>query len=155
MSFLSCSTAGDLQPSEDEDNQTEQIIDDDIDEEISVDEEEIVDDYLTSCIIGKWKLMKVLVYTDIALKVDDYSKDNIIYEFKSNGILTISGVPKDNGGYRAGDHTYSVVPNPYFGASYRLIIDTFFIYGCKIANNELWFDILPLDGPAYFLNKIE
>ena len=153
MSFLSCSTAGDLQPSKDKDDPTEQIIDDDIDEEISVDEEEIVDEYLTSGIIGKWKLMKVVMPTEFELAVYDYSKDNIIYEFKSNGILTISGVPKDNRGYRAGDYTYSIVQ--YYNDFYELKIGDYQKDPCQISNNKMQFGSHYVDGPVFYLDQIE
>ena len=42
-----------------------------------------------STIIGKWKLDKIVPFTN--LESYDYSQYNIVFEFKTNGTLTVSG----------------------------------------------------------------
>jgi len=58
--------------------------------------------FLTNCkknnddtgdIIGKWKLIEVR-NTFAQIKID-YSQYNIVYEFKTDGILTVSGKTND------------------------------------------------------------
>jgi len=61
----------------------------------------------SASIFGKWKLVKeILVFTSNGPKLFDYSKKNIVYEFKENGVLTISGVSHDTG--LDGEHFYSI-----------------------------------------------
>ena len=74
---------------------------------------------IEKAIIGKWKLVKIEVDIDLENgngirnpTTFDYSQDNIIYEFKKNNVLTISG-SIDKNDYRvheAGDHFYEMVP---------------------------------------------
>ena len=83
-------------------------------------------------IIGKWKLEKTLVSR---MGCRGYSHCNIVFEFKTNDVLTISGPPRvDYSGFRLtkGNHSFSLIAfdsGDYF--QYRLYIngsnDPFFI----------------------------
>jgi hypothetical protein len=79
-------------------------------------------------ILGKWKLVK----TDIGFinqTTSDYSQYNIIYEFKSNNILTISGKTDDieiYKGHEIGEHFYRIVeimPSPLSTFIPHVVID--------------------------------
>ncbi len=109
-------------------------------------------------IIGKWKLVKVqVVFYNRDLY--DYSHYNIIYEFKSNNVLTVSGETDDIDTYRGhniGEHVYSITDDDKVipGSSPVLKIDE--IYSLfSISSKSLEISYAPLDGPIYFLIKIE
>jgi len=55
-------------------------------------------------IIGKWKLIEVQYLGIDGLSSKDYSSENIIYNFKSNGILEVTG--GENIGYSTGEYDY-------------------------------------------------
>ena len=42
-------------------------------------------------IIGKWKLIEVQIFGFGGQSSTDYSNENIVYEFQSNGILKVTG----------------------------------------------------------------
>ncbi|MDM1551392.1 hypothetical protein [Empedobacter falsenii] len=65
-----------------------------------------------SQIVGNWKLVQEKIYvTDnsgkIVLATTDYSTQNIIYKFKGNNILTVSGVVGENHSHVNGDYKYN------------------------------------------------
>ena len=75
---------------------------------------------LPTSIIGKWKLMKMRLIDNPEKKASeiDCSQDNVIYEFKTNGILTISGDCNEKyTSLKKGDQNYSI------GNYGRLFID--------------------------------
>ena len=59
---------------------------------------------------GEWKLNRADLHGFEGTKTFDYSNDNIIYNFRSNGILTVTGA--ENVGYPSGEYSY------YFGKDY-------------------------------------
>ena len=74
-------------------------------------------------LIGKWKLEKVEIAISFGndeesdLTTFDYSQNNIIYEFKANNTLIVSGSSDkiDYRGHKIGSHVYKVQlppPNP-------------------------------------------
>ena len=74
----------------------------------NVDEKDIFDivHNESSSIVGKWKLVKVLP-THWHPKPYDYSNYNIVYDFRANGVLKISGVIDQNyEGHNLGEYTY-------------------------------------------------
>jgi len=52
-------------------------------------------------IVGNWNLVQEKIY------VTDYSTQNIIYKFKGNNILTVSGVVGENHSHVNGDYKYN------------------------------------------------
>jgi hypothetical protein len=105
----------------------------------------------TANIIGKWKLVKVT--TPFVGSVSNYSNNNIVYEFKTNNVLTISG--KTSGidlyrGHDVGEYFYSIIKNDN---DYSLQIATL-TYGYSISSKELKISLAHLDGSIYNLTKI-
>ena len=107
---------------------------------------------------GVWQLVQVIITGDRpdGFLTIDYSAYSILYEFKTNGILTISGIPANNEHYcvyEDGDYPYSVGEfhdgrNLQIGSDYE-------IWWCRISGNELEFDTAPLDGPVFRLIRLE
>lgn len=62
------------------------------------------DDDISNQIIGNWKLTEAKFYGIEGEGSIDYSDENIIYNFKANGILVVSG--GDNAGYTNGEYEY-------------------------------------------------
>ena len=60
--------------------------------------------------IGKWKLIEAQIFGFGGQSSTDYSNDNIIYNFQSNGILKVTG--GQNEGYPSGEYDY------FFGKDY-------------------------------------
>ena len=101
---------------------------------------------------GVWKLVRVAVlFTAAGSQSSDYSQYNILYEFKPNGILTVSGVPENVESYRDGDYPYSV-GNFHDGRSLKIGVSYLW---CRMDGNKLEFDTAPLDGPIFKLVKVE
>jgi len=114
------------------------------------------DEEPTTSIIGKWKLVKVTSsFTSIGPISFDYSQYNILYEFKVNDILTVSGKTDniDNYmGHEIGEHSYSIIDED---KGYdRLTIDGQG-WGHQISSNELIISLAFLDGPIYDFVKIK
>jgi len=101
-----------------------------------------------SSVIGKWKLIKEQTSGfGSPSKEIDYSKHDIVYEFKSNGVLTVSG--NDIVGWlENGNHSYSV-------GNYNEIQIGYSMYWYSISPDELIIDRRPVDGSAFYLAKIE
>jgi len=72
------------------------------------------DDSLSNQITAEWKLIEAKFYVPEGGNPSegsiDYSNENIIYDFQSNGTLTVSG--GDNAGYYNGNYEY------FFGEDY-------------------------------------
>lgn len=66
------------------------------------------DDSSSNQIIGEWKLIEAKFYGleggNSSESSIDYSNENIIYDFQSNGTLTVSG--GENVGYSNGEYEY-------------------------------------------------
>lgn len=115
----------------------------------------------SASILGKWKLIKtrgiVLSSEGYDLKCYDYSRYDIVYEFKTNNVLTISGDldiwPK------IGEHFYSIVDDEkglgMVGLPYGLKIGDNLTYWYQVTSKELIIDMRPLDGTTYYLVKIK
>ena len=111
----------------------------------------------SSSILGKWKLIKVRVnFASSAqeIKCTDYSQYNIVFEFKSNNVLTISAETEHPEIWTTGEHFYSIVDEEMFGNSTSMLqINT--LYECyQINSKELIITGAPVDGPSYYLVKI-
>ena len=101
-------------------------------------------------IIGKWKLVEVKK-TMPPEESYDYSQYDLIYEFKTNGVLTVSGEIEDvvNYGFSIGEYSYS--PNTYNS----MIIDRYrpylYLYLCILSSkNLLLYSIELMDGYDYY-----
>lgn len=66
------------------------------------------DNEISNQLIGKWKLLEAKFYGleggNSSQGSIDYTDDNIIYNFKSNGILIVTG--EENAGYTSGEYEY-------------------------------------------------
>lgn len=54
-------------------------------------------------ILGEWKLVSARIANLITVQTVDYSDQNIIYDFRANGVLWVS---QDNMGYAQGTYEY-------------------------------------------------
>ena len=68
------------------------------------------DDTQNNQIIGEWKLIEAQIFGFGGQSSTDYSNENIIYYFQSNGILKVTG--GQNVGYPSGEYDY------FFGEDY-------------------------------------
>ena len=68
------------------------------------------DDSMNNQIIGEWKLIEAQIFNFGGQNLIDYTNENIIYDFQSNGILQVTG--GDNVGYTSGEYEY------FFGEDY-------------------------------------
>jgi hypothetical protein len=108
-----------------------------------------------STIINNWKLLKVTTpFTPVGPITYDYSPYNIIYEFKTNDILIVSGKIDNFEMYRGhvpDTYYYSINKDDKGGIWLKINNMTF---GCSISSKELNFNNVPLDGYLYYLVKI-
>jgi len=111
-------------------------------------------------LIGKWHLVKV---TTSGFSPDgkgpvsyDYSQNDIVYEFKTNGVLTISS-ETDNIGNYCGDRLrdYQFLFSHDNLRNCYIIEISHFPHWYLISAEELVLDTRPLDGDMYKLEKIE
>ena len=101
-----------------------------------------------SSVIGKWKLMKEQTSGfGSPSKEIDYSKDNIVYEFKNNGVLTVSG-NGIVGWLENGNHSYSI-------GNYNEIQIGYSISWYSISPDELIIDRRLVDGSAFYFTGIK
>jgi len=119
-------------------------------------------DECNGTIEGKWKLVKITVpFTPTGPKSYDYSKHDIVYEFDTNGILTVSvetGQIDWYGGHEKGEYSYSIIDESEakeaVGANaFVLKIGTLY-YSYNVNDKELIIDSSPLDGFVYYFIKI-
>ena len=99
-------------------------------------------------IIGKWKLMKEQTSGfGSPSKEIDYSKQNIVCEFKTNGVLTVSG--NDNAVWlEKGNHSYSI-------DNYKKIQVGYSSSWYSVSSSELIIDSRPVDGSAFYFAKVK
>jgi|SRR5690554_1389491 len=79
--------------------------------------EEIDEEYPTQH-LGKWQLVAVEYRTEtFELISADYSQANIIYDFRENNVMVVSGEIEgieDYRGHAIGEHSYKAFPIPTF-----------------------------------------
>jgi len=105
-------------------------------------------------ITGKWELLKITIsFTPEGAISRDYSQNNIVYEFKADGILTVSRDINHSDTYvhEQGDHFYSIIDDK---EEYTLKIDNN-LYWYSVSNNDLIIDQSPLDGFTYYFVKLK
>jgi hypothetical protein len=110
----------------------------------------------SASIVGKWQLVRTIaVFTARGPIMLDVSPHNIGYEFKSNGILTVSG--NQSIGPESGGHSYSIVDNDE-GVGLWISLPALKIgdrhYEYKISSEKLEFNDAYMDGSIYRLVKI-
>jgi len=105
-------------------------------------------------IVGKWKLVESRYFSFInGLQVSDYSQYNIVYEFKTNNVLFVSGVADDNFSlYGNGEHFYSIGD---FADGRNLKIGDHGLWWSRISSKKLELDLMPLDGGLIVFDKLK
>ena len=108
-------------------------------------------------IIGKWKLENIRVNSRSGICCADCSLNNIVYEFKQDGSLTVSGNTDNYGLHESGEYTF-------IKDEWSLGLDGY-PWGLNInKGNTLWYmlsskkliiDYSPLDGATLYFVKIE
>ena len=61
----------------------------------------------TASIIGKWKLEKIKVHSRLGISCTDCSPYSVVYEFKQNGTLTVSGNAENYGWHESGEYSFA------------------------------------------------
>ena len=118
------------------------------------DDDKIEDEY--EKLIGKWKpVKKTRVFC--CLDTFDLSQYNIIWEFQSNGILTISGMTEDinNASLENGEYPYAIIPNRFRDNPPYLLELLYFEFYYYISSDELEINGSYCDGHILNLVKIE
>ncbi|WP_114749758.1 hypothetical protein [Pleomorphovibrio marinus] len=99
-------------------------------------------------VIGKWRLIKE--YTSgfgSPQEEIDYSKRNIVYDFKNDGVLMVSG-DGHTGWVKNGNHSYSI-------GNFRRIKVGYRSSWYSVSPNELIIDSRPADGSAFYFAKVK
>jgi len=106
----------------------------------------------SASIIGKWKLEKKFQHfgQDVSTSCLDYSHCNIVYEFKPNGVLTVSGRAGQNIFPGVENHSYSIGSFP--DERSLKINNTYWWH--NVTSERLVFNLLPLDGGAYIFVRV-
>lgn len=108
-------------------------------------------------VVGKWKLLS---YRTVFYNPDttDHSCDDIIYEFKPDGRLTVTTTVDEPRGYAAGDYTFELKANvaPEDGNKYyTLQIGEHSQWPATIGPREMILSQAYLDGPVLHFARIE
>ena len=110
----------------------------------------------SSKLLGKWKLVESESSgMGGTVSTYDYSSHNFIYDFKSNGIVTISG-PTDANVYPSsmiGDNSFSFEYNGDY--IYQLEIGYSSFYSVYFLSGKLNLDNRPLDGSVFRFVKVK
>ena len=112
----------------------------------------------TASIIGKWKLINVEISSYLMCLTSpviiDFSPYDIVYEFKSNDILTVIGETGSFSEYapvhQTGDHSYSFF-DPEIG---HASMDEIQLHMPRISSDQLMFSGWYYDGPFYYFLKV-
>ncbi len=105
-------------------------------------------------VVGKWKLVwerGAFLNRDTV----DYSCNNVIFQFRPDGILEVSGDVEEDGP-PVGDYNYELTLSPLYehmGGYTLKIANTSWV--CYIETKSMTLDIRPLDGPVRYFIRIE
>jgi len=112
-------------------------------------------------IIGKWKLVKTRTsgFTQPS-RIEDYSCGNIIYHFKQDGSLVVSGVQEgvlsrfENGEY---SFVFSAAPiSEGMEEKFKFTLEIGLgDIPCYINDNNMAINYLPRDGNGYYFVRVE
>jgi|SRR5690606_13581353 len=105
---------------------------------------------------GKWKLVKgsTVFYNP---RTVDYSCDEVIYNFKSNGTLVITSDTEDLISLPSGEYPYILTRSPIYegiGKPYTVKINSLDI-ACSISNGIMILDNSRVDAPILEFVRIE
>ena len=84
----------------------------------------------TASIVGRWKLEKINLSSRTGTTCTDCSPYNVVYEFKENGVLTVSG-DIENLGHKSGEYTFV---NDEWGMGQKG-----FPWGLNLSNGPTWY----------------
>ena len=109
----------------------------------------------TASIIGKWKLEKIRVSSRLGISCMDCSSYNVLYEFKQNGTLTVSGNTKNLGCHESGEYSFikdewSMGRDDY---PWGLKINYGSTNWYMLSSKKLIIDYSPGDGATYYFVK--
>lgn len=108
-------------------------------------------------IIGKWKFVKTRTAALAApSKTYDYSCNNVIFHFKEDGLLVISGVSEGIRSFGNGEYSFEFKDVPFFtGMDGTYTITIGYISGaCSIQENKMIIDRSPLDGDRQYFVRV-
>src|SRR5690625_4871784 len=109
-------------------------------------------------IIGKWKLLEAnIIKLAEEIRMEDYSCDDIIYYFREDGSLLISGVEDGMPVRQNGEYSFELkdsVLYKHMNYDHTLKIDSQKI-ACDMEDNALILDASPLDGNTLYFVRIE
>jgi hypothetical protein len=103
---------------------------------------------------GKWKLLQgSTVFYDT--RTVDYSCNEVIYDFRSNGIVIITSDIQELIGTNPGDHSYEFTRKPLFeGGNYFTIKINTNSVSCRISDGLMTLDDSAFDGPILHLARM-
>lgn len=107
-------------------------------------------------VVGKWKQIKgeTVFYQS---QIVDYSFNNIVYNFKSDGTLSINSDIDNPIGYNTGEYVYEFSQHSLYGnidEKYTLKIDKK-NWACSITGSNLVLNNAYLDGPILYFVRIK
>jgi hypothetical protein len=106
-------------------------------------------------VIGSWKLVKSETVF-MSKTNEDYSCNDIIYNFKSNGTLNITSDINNYIGDKQGSYKYSFSTSQLYNGGnqpYTLKINQRAV-ACSISQGVMTLDDSPLDGPIIYLVRL-
>ena len=112
-------------------------------------------------IIGKWKLVRIMNPALLGPRWFNYFQQNIVYEFKENGVFMVSGKVEhiDMGyGYEPGEYFYTITENDLgkvVGLPCGVIENCFIDYMCRCSSNELEINNSWVDGATFYFVKVK
>lgn len=104
--------------------------------------------------IGKWKLLQgSSVFYDP--RTVDYSCNEVVYDFRSNGLVRITSDIQELIGPNPGEHSYEFSRKPLFegGNNFTIKINSSAI-SCKISGGLMTLDDSAFDGPILHLARM-
>lgn len=107
-------------------------------------------------VVGKWKQVKGKTVFDKS-QIVDYSCNNIIYNFKSDGSLSINSDIDNPIGYNSGEYIYEFSQHSLYeniDENYTLKIDNS-NWACSISGSNMVLNNAPLDGPILYFVRIK
>ncbi|HLW50226.1 MAG TPA: hypothetical protein VKZ78_04580 [Sphingobacteriaceae bacterium] len=118
-------------------------------------------------ILGKWKLVKTRTSAfnppskieDQRSRIEDYSCNNIIYHFKEDGLLIVSGTYEGVFGFTNGEYSFVFSNTPSSDGMEDKFKLTLKIeqrdVPCSINNNNMIIDYAPGDGHTHYFVRVE
>ncbi|EPR73710.1 hypothetical protein ADIWIN_1347 [Winogradskyella psychrotolerans RS-3] len=105
-------------------------------------------------IVDEWKLTEIRYYTPSGNSIIDYSDVNIIYDFRENGTLIVSGT--EQGIYNNGTYEYEIEEGVVEGISDLVIFtvkidQTYWTY--DLTNGIMKLGISHVDGPDLIFER--